>query len=128
MQAKHEPKRDSRGRWLKGETGNPNGRARGFDFRRIIIDTAAKSDVDLPRTIWAIFAAILKAALKGDVHAAKLLLDRLCDTEPDRLHVTQELPGPPIPERGELLDGIRRLSKLGEELLSDDGSERRAGS
>jgi hypothetical protein len=123
----YKPQRDERGRWLPGSTGNPNGRARGFDFRRIIIDAAAKADVDLAKTIWTIFGAILKAALKGDVHAAKLLLDRLCDTEPDRLHVTQEPAGPPVPDRGELLDGIRRLSALGEELLADDDANGRAG-
>lgn len=128
MHANHDPKRDARGRWLPGQTGNPNGRSRGYDFRKIITDAAAQAGVDLPKTLWTIFGAILKAALKGDVHAAKLLLDRLCDTEPDRIHVTQEPSGPPIPDRVELLDGIRRLSRLGEELLGDDGSSGSPGS
>lgn len=74
---------ESSGRFLPGNHGSP-GRPRGIDFRKLVQDfRGAALDGDLQ----AVFDAMKTRALAGDVAAAKLLLDRLCDTDPIRVAV-----------------------------------------
>ncbi|MCA8975826.1 MAG: hypothetical protein KDC98_13980 [Planctomycetes bacterium] len=44
--------------------------------------------MDLESAIWEVFQALLRRAKKGDVQAAKLLLDRLCEDDPVAVEVT----------------------------------------
>ena len=73
--------RGTDGRFALGNAGGP-GRPRGSDFRRIVRDQAEARGLDIEDAVWQVFEALLRRARKGDVQAAKLLLDRLCDSDP----------------------------------------------
>ena len=68
------------GRFLPGNSGGP-GRPRGLDFRRVVAERAAAAGIPLEAAVWSIFTSLLRRARDGDVHAAKLTLDRLCDND-----------------------------------------------
>lgn len=70
-----------------GKSGNPAGRPRGFDFRRIVAERIAKEGLTVEDAVWAVFKAAFQQAGKGDIQAAKLIIDRLCDSDPQRLEV-----------------------------------------
>ena len=71
--------RDSKsGRFLPGNSGGP-GRPRGFDLRAVAEQKAAEEGVDLETGLWLVVRRLMTAAQGGDVQAARLLLDRLCD-------------------------------------------------
>lgn len=119
-QAKHEttskPKRDERGRLLPGNTANPNGRPRGYDFRAEIEKHAEANNVSISEALWAVFNAMLRKACDGDVQAAKLIIDKLCDS-PDHIHVTYDgdvsvvhdkLPQDPV----KLREWVSRLNEM----------------
>lgn len=69
------------GRFLPGNNANPKGRPRGIDFRRVVREKAEQEGIAVEDAVWAIFRSMLKQAGAGDVSAAKLLLDRLCDDD-----------------------------------------------
>ena len=71
-------------RFLPGSSGGP-GRPRGLDFRRVVAERAAAAGIPLEAAVWSIFTSLLRRARDGDVQAAKLILDRPCDS--DRLDV-----------------------------------------
>lgn len=82
-------KRDAgTGRFLPGNSGGP-GRPRGLDFRRVIADRAEAAGIPLETALWGIFTSLLKQARDGDVQAARLLLDRLCDNDPVSLRLAE---------------------------------------
>lgn len=64
--------------WKKGQSGNPRGRPKGIDFRKAVEEHAKKNGLDLSLATWEVAEAMRAAALKGDVPAAKLWLDRVC--------------------------------------------------
>jgi len=59
-----------RGRWVKGESGNPNGRPPGRPDARTKITRALMEDAP------AIAAVVTAAALEGDLQACSLVLSR----------------------------------------------------
>lgn len=65
------------GQFLPGHPGGP-GRPRGLDFRALV---AAHRGDTLPAAMVDLFDALMLRARNGDVQAAKLLLDRLCDAQ-----------------------------------------------
>ena len=72
--------RDENGRWLKGESGNLNGRPKG---RKNVI-TELKQDLEIAlrenltvSDVQDVVAAMLLKALEGNVGAAKLILDKV---------------------------------------------------
>ena len=75
------------GRFTRGNPGGP-GRPRGLDFQQEVLKRAKSSDFDVADALWQVFLALLKKAKRGDVPAAKLLLDRLCDNASDTVEVT----------------------------------------
>lgn len=78
------------GRFLPGHTGNPKGRPKALDLRRIAEERAAEEGVDLGTALWSVVKALLRRAIgEGDVQAAKLLMDRLC--EPEEIRVKADL-------------------------------------
>ena len=59
--------RDAKGRWVKGASGNPNGQpSRAAELRRLLAEGADE-----------VAAQVLQAAQGGDMHAARLVLERL---------------------------------------------------
>ena len=72
------------GKFAPGHSGNPAGRPRGWDFRRLVAEARGE---DVPKGLVRVFAALLERAEMGDVQAAKLLLDRLCDSDPTEVEV-----------------------------------------
>jgi hypothetical protein len=64
----NEPKRDKGGKWLKGKSPNPKGRP-----------TTATAELkrQLSRHGEAVVQTVVDAALAGDLHACKLVLDRI---------------------------------------------------
>lgn len=128
-QVKHEntgkPKRDERGRLLPGYTANPNGRPRGYDFRAEVEKHAQENGVSISDALWQVFQAMLRKACDGDVQAAKLIIDKLCDS-PDHIHVTYDgdvsvvhdkLPEDPV----KLREWVNRLN----EMVNDGKGKRR---
>lgn len=117
--------RDPRtGKFLPGNNANPKGRPRGYDFRAEIEKHAAANNVSISEALWAVFNAMLRKACDGDVQAAKLIIDKLCDS-PDHIHVTYDgdvsvvhdkLPDDPK----KLRDWVNRLN----EMVNDGTSKR----
>ena len=63
-------------RWKKGETGNPNGRPRKLpELTKLMADILGDEKNGLT-TAERILKAIEAKALKGDIKAAEMLLDR----------------------------------------------------
>lgn len=106
------------GRFLPGTSGNPKGRPRGLDFKRIVYERAAAAGIPIEDAVWLVFQAMLKAASGGDVAAAKLILERICETEPTEVHVTgtMETPGPPMPDPRVIAAQIRAIASVADEL------------
>ena len=112
------------GRFLPGSSGNPRGRPAGWDFRRIIRDKSEGTQLPVELVVWRIYQALVREAVEnGDTQAAKLVLDRLCDTDPTKMHLTHEGlldGGPPAPATIDLASQIAKLAELSKELLTDD--------
>ena len=53
---------------------------RDADLRSVIAEHSEAEGVSIEQAIWSIYKSMLAKAKAGDVQAAKLLLDRLCDT------------------------------------------------
>ena len=78
--------RDARGRLMptgRGSGGlNPRGRTRGSGarpvFSRLVRDRSRAENLPVEEAVWLVYRAVLKAALSGDMVAAKILLDWLC--------------------------------------------------
>ena len=76
--AKKSDKREPNGRFAKGNPGGPGRpKGRGFELQR-----AAQAAVT-PEHIQGIIRKATMQALKGDVVAARLVLDRTCGRSPD---------------------------------------------
>ena len=59
--------RDDKGRWVKGASGNPTGQpSRAAELRRLLAEGADE-----------VAAQVLEAAKGGDMHACRLVLERL---------------------------------------------------
>lgn len=116
-QNKKAPNRDEKGRLLPGHPGLPGaGRPRGYDFRAEIEKHAEANNVSISEALWAVFNAMLRKACDGDVQAAKLIIDKLCDS-PDHIHVTYDgdvsvvhdkLPQDPV----KLREWVSRLNEM----------------
>ncbi len=121
QEATSKPARNELGQLLPGHTANPNGRPKGLDFRLLVQEHAEKQDISVDTAMWGVFTAMLTQARKGDVQAAKLLLDRLCTADATNINLNHSggiaSTGPPVPDTPDLLVGIRKLAVLGEELL-----------
>jgi hypothetical protein len=91
--------RDNAGRFVPGVSGNPAGRPRGVDFRKLVMEfRKAALDGDLQE----VYDAMLTRAKAGDVNAAKLLLDRLCD----------ESSGPDVTEASRLRADLDQIDRM----------------
>lgn len=63
-------------RWKKGESGNPNGRPKKIPELRELLGSVLGDEKDGKTAAEAILMSLRSRALKGDVRAAELLLDR----------------------------------------------------
>jgi hypothetical protein len=80
VSARHGAEHLTSHRWKPGQSGNPAGRPRGIDFRALVKERiGAEAEADI---FASIFAALAQKARAGDVKAARLLFDRLCDDAP----------------------------------------------
>lgn len=87
------------GRFALGNSGGP-GRPRGFDFRKLV--TKVIGEQQLAVDLVKLYATLHMLAIKrGEIQAAKILIDRLCtaDDDDDRGEVSLE----------DALDEIRSL-------------------
>ena len=89
-----------------GVSGNPAGRPRGIDFRAVV--TAAMTAAVIEQDVLDVYRALLKRAKSGDTQAAKVLLDRLCITEPPREPFEDKDPEQIAEEVNQLFDRVRR--------------------
>lgn len=93
------------GRFQKGHKGI-GGRPPAIDLRAAAEEWAAKRKVDLRQAIGEVVLAMIVKAKDGDVHAAKLVIERLCakdgETGSDRPVVVRLVSG--VPERVEVED------------------------
>jgi len=76
------PRRDSRGRFLPGVSGNPGGRRPNRHtltscLRRLAVEPVPGARGALTTRAEALAWVLWKAALEGDLQAAKVLLDRI---------------------------------------------------
>lgn len=81
--------RDSTGRFQRGH--RLGGRSRGIDLRALAEEFAAKEGLDLPRALWGVCKRMLALAIGGDVQAARLMLERLTDTDETTLRAVAVL-------------------------------------
>lgn len=100
------------GRFLPGNRANPKGRPKGFDFRKVIRDKMLSQDLPVEDALWAIFRAMLGRASSGDVSAAKLLLDKLCETDPIMLDVQHQDGLTPPASEADFAEWASRFSQL----------------
>jgi len=63
-------------RWKKGETGNPNGRPKKLPALDLIMANVLGAEKDGISAGEAIIMKLREQALKGDIKAAQILLDR----------------------------------------------------
>jgi hypothetical protein len=63
-------------RWKKGESGNPKGRPKKIPELRELLANVLGDEKDGKTAAEAILMALRNKAIKGDVRAAELLLDR----------------------------------------------------
>lgn len=88
-------------RWKKGESGNPKGRPKKIPELRELLANVLGDEKDGKTAAEAILMAIRNKAIKGDVRAAELLLDRAYGKAaqpietPSNLTVTISGPTPP---------------------------------
>jgi hypothetical protein len=73
------------GKFAPGVSGNPKGRPRGIDFRKVAEERSAAAGTNLEHELYEVLAALIAQAKKGDATAAKLVLDRLCDAVPSKV-------------------------------------------
>jgi hypothetical protein len=76
--------RDDKGRFRPGVSGNLKGRPRGIDVKALIRERKGEECED-----WIVetVVAVKDRAVTGDVQAAKLLWDMLCDKDADKIEV-----------------------------------------
>ncbi len=70
--------RGENGQFQPGQSGNPAGRPKGFDFRKAVTDKAAEDGTDLEQALYDVFSSMMTEAMNGDVAAARFVADRLC--------------------------------------------------
>ena len=97
--------RSRTGRFTKGNPGGP-GRPRGIDFSAAVAEKAEAEGISIEDAIWGVFQALLAEAQKGDVQAAKLLIDRLCGKETGEREVRPQVPPMSDVERAARLNAI----------------------
>jgi hypothetical protein len=71
-----------------------------------------------------VFLAMRDAATGGDVQAGKLVIDRLCETDAQKLEIDHSgeikgSNGPTLPATDDLLKGIEKLRDLANEHFGD---------
>lgn len=73
-----EPKKKRKGGFLPGVSGNPNGRKKGSKNKSTLLKEALKNDFEeiLQRDFRRVIEVVVEAAIKGDMRAAKMLMDR----------------------------------------------------
>lgn len=103
------------GRFLPGNSANPNGRPRGVDLRKLAQEKAREDGVELGDALWSVTRAMLKRAVNGDVQAAKLLFDKLCDNDAIKIEHSGDMMPRLTPQ--EVAKEILRI----EQALADDG-------
>lgn len=113
----------STGRFAPGNPGGP-GRPRGYDFRAIVAERVKKTGESVEDVVGELFDELRATAKGGDsaaVSAIKLVIDRLCDTDPAKVEIGApgSFDGPPVPATADLGAGIDRLKALRDELLGD---------
>lgn len=85
------PERNAEGHWKPGVSGNPNGRPKGARFRvTILAEELMRGDAE------HVVRAVIDAAKKGDMVAAKIILDRVCPVRKGA-PVMLDLPEPGTP-------------------------------
>lgn len=100
------PGRDSRGLFLPGHSATKGGRPRRPDLFCVARDLAERDGYDLREALWKVTQKLINQALDGDVQAARLVVERLTDTDPVELHVTAATLGDT--ERAARLEAILR--------------------
>ncbi len=82
--------RDARGLFLPGNSiAKTGGRPKAIDFRALVQRERGKT---LDQKILAVFDSLAEQAAKGDVGAAKLLLERLCGKDADEVRLVDDTP------------------------------------
>lgn len=70
------PENLEKGKWKKGQSGNPAGRPKKIPELRELLANVLGDEKDGKTAAEAILMALRAKAVKGDVRAAELLLDR----------------------------------------------------
>lgn len=67
------------GKFIKGQSGNPGGRPKGAKNKTTLLREAMQDKTDrmLSRAAGDVLQVVIRAAKKGDMAAAKMLLDRI---------------------------------------------------
>lgn len=109
------------GQFIPGHPGGP-GRIKGtLNLRTIAKQKAAENNVDLETVLWAVLAAMITQARGGNVKAAALVFDRICDVDAIPLRITHDGSiatgnGPPEPDTRSLAEYLSGLAGLPEPI------------
>jgi hypothetical protein len=82
----------------------------------VVAERAAAGGISVEDALWGLFRAMLARGLKGDTTATKVLLDRLCDSDPLavdlRGNLITESAGPPMPNSERMQVYLERFAEL----------------
>ena len=104
------------GRFLPGNPGGP-GRKRNIDLADAARRYAKTKNIDLETAVGEIMVAMIGQAKEGDVHAAKLVLDRLCGPVRQEIDLDANVQhsGPTIPRGQEMMAWLAKLQEIAQE-------------
>lgn len=92
------------------------GRPRGsLDLRVLAEQRLQEQGKTLADAVWEVFETMLDLATKGDIHAAKLVLERLLGKETERFEFSEELTPSQRVERIKALLAAAALRRQGED-------------
>ena len=111
--------RNPDGTFATGNAGGP-GRRRRPDLFAIASEYADEHGIDLRRALALAAHKLLEMAAEGDVQAAKLVFDRLCDADPIALELFQAT-GPTPPAVGSMAAYLARMTQAAKDLAGGSG-------
>lgn len=120
-------RRDQRGRLLPGASLNPKGRPKGAGalppFPKLLQRVADQQGIAVEDALGALIDVAVRKAAEGDMHALRLILDRIPDESRASLLGFEdgEDVGPPMPTGQALVDYYRECAAYSRDFAEGEG-------